>query len=44
MRILLIIDPQNDFCEGGSLPVTGATQAMKNISKQIKTTNNETNF
>lgn len=37
MKILLIVDPQNDFCEGGSLPVTGATQAMKNISKHIKT-------
>ena len=37
MKILLIVDPQNDFCEGGSLPVAGATQAMKNISKHIKT-------
>ena len=30
---LLIIDPQNDFCEGGSLAVTGGTSIMPLINK-----------
>ena len=32
MRALLIIDVQNDFCEGGSLAVTGATAVVGKIN------------
>ena len=34
--LLVVIDGQNDFCEGGALPVTGANQDMENISKLIR--------
>lgn len=30
-RYLFIVDPQNDFIEGGSLPVTGGTKALREI-------------
>ena len=26
MRALIVVDVQNDFCEGGSLPVAGGAQ------------------
>lgn len=32
---LLIIDGQKDFCEGGALPITGATKDMERIAKMI---------
>jgi nicotinamidase/pyrazinamidase len=32
MRALVIVDVQNDFCEGGSLPVTGGTAVARAIS------------
>ena len=32
MRALLIVDVQNDFCEGGSLAVTGATAVVQTIN------------
>jgi nicotinamidase/pyrazinamidase len=32
MRALLIVDVQNDFCEGGSLAVDGATQVVRAIN------------
>ena len=32
MRALLIVDVQNDFCEGGSLPVTGGTETAARIT------------
>ena len=28
-QILLIVDPQNDFCKGGSLAVDGAYEALE---------------
>lgn len=31
MRALLAVDPQNDFCEGGSLPVTGGRKVAEFI-------------
>jgi nicotinamidase/pyrazinamidase len=31
-RALLVVDVQNDFCEGGSLPVTGGAQVAHDIS------------
>jgi len=31
-RALIIVDVQNDFCEGGSLPVTGGAAVAKGIS------------
>jgi len=35
-NILLIIDPQNDFHEGGSLAVPGATQDSRRIAQLIR--------
>ncbi|WP_431240172.1 nicotinamidase [Mycolicibacterium aichiense] len=32
MRALIIVDVQNDFCEGGSLAVTGAGDVVRGIS------------
>lgn len=34
-KTLIIVDPQYDFIEGGSLPVTGGTSALNNIVKFI---------
>src|SRR5262245_48991052 len=31
-RALIIVDVQNDFCEGGSLPVTGGADVAAGIS------------
>jgi nicotinamidase/pyrazinamidase len=31
-RVLIIVDVQNDFCEGGSLPVAGAARLARRIS------------
>jgi len=33
---LLIIDPQNDFCEGGSLAVPGANEDAERIAHFIR--------
>jgi nicotinamidase/pyrazinamidase len=35
MRALIIVDVQNDFCEGGSLAVTGGTAVARAISRQL---------
>ena len=35
-KILLIIDPQHDFLEGGNLAVEGATAIMDNLAKFIR--------
>lgn len=35
MRALLIVDVQNDFCEGGSLAVTGATAVVGKINDLV---------
>ena len=32
MRALLIVDVQNDFCEGGSLAVVGASAVVRGIN------------
>ncbi len=32
MRALLIVDVQNDFCEGGSLPVSGGTAVARALT------------
>lgn len=32
MRALIIVDVQNDFCEGGSLAVAGATEVVRAIN------------
>ncbi|HZG93108.1 MAG TPA: isochorismatase family protein [Mycobacteriales bacterium] len=34
-RALLVVDVQNDFCEGGSLPVTGGAQAAADITAHL---------
>lgn len=35
-RALIIVDVQNDFCEGGSLPVTGGAQVAAGISAALR--------
>jgi nicotinamidase/pyrazinamidase len=35
MRALIIVDVQNDFCEGGSLPVAGGTAVARSISSLL---------
>lgn len=35
-KIFIIIDPQNDFIEGGSLAVTGGTRALDNITSHLQ--------
>lgn len=37
MKALIIVDVQNDFCEGGSLAVTGGTDVARNISTLLAT-------
>jgi len=35
MRALIIVDVQNDFCEGGSLAVSGGTAVARGISARL---------
>ena len=35
-RALIVVDVQNDFCEGGSLPVTGGAQVAADISDLVQ--------
>jgi nicotinamidase/pyrazinamidase len=41
MRALIIIDVQNDFCEGGSLAVTGGAAVARAISEHLADGNGE---
>ncbi|HEV3170643.1 MAG TPA: isochorismatase family protein [Actinocrinis sp.] len=34
-RALIVVDVQNDFCEGGSLPVAGGTAAAQQIAQYV---------
>jgi nicotinamidase/pyrazinamidase len=34
-RALIVVDVQNDFCEGGSLPVAGGAQVAADVSELI---------
>lgn len=34
-RALIIVDVQNDFCEGGSIPVTGGAEVAREISRTV---------
>jgi nicotinamidase/pyrazinamidase len=34
-KALIVVDVQNDFCEGGSLPVTGGAEVAAAISRHI---------
>jgi nicotinamidase/pyrazinamidase len=36
MRALIVVDVQNDFCEGGSLPVTGGGAVAAAISARLR--------
>lgn len=36
MRALVIVDVQNDFCEGGSLPVTGGAAVAGRITEHVR--------
>ena len=40
-KFLIIVDPQNDFIEGGSLPVSGARSAMQQLAEFIKNSSAE---
>ena len=35
MRALIIVDVQNDFCEGGSLAVDGGAEVARTISRYL---------
>ena len=35
-KFLIIVDPQNDFIEGGSLPVSGARSAMQQLAEYVR--------
>lgn len=35
-RALLIVDVQNDFCEGGSLPVPGGSETARRIGEYVE--------
>lgn len=35
-RALIVVDVQNDFCEGGSLPVTGGADVARRISEHVE--------
>jgi nicotinamidase/pyrazinamidase len=35
-RALIVVDVQNDFCEGGSLPVTGGAAVAAAISERLR--------
>lgn len=37
MRALVIVDMQNDFCDGGALPVPGAAELAHSISRYLDT-------
>jgi nicotinamidase/pyrazinamidase len=37
MRALIVVDVQNDFCEGGSLAVTGGAEAARAITRYLGT-------
>ncbi|HEX9353423.1 MAG TPA: nicotinamidase, partial [Streptosporangiaceae bacterium] len=36
MRALVIVDVQNDFCEGGSLAVAGGGEVARAISRYLE--------
>ncbi|MFS3127795.1 isochorismatase family protein [Nocardioides sp. Bht2] len=35
-RALIVVDVQNDFCEGGSLPVTGGAQVAYDVAQLVR--------
>jgi len=35
-RALIVVDVQNDFCEGGSLPVSGGAQVAADVSRLLQ--------
>jgi nicotinamidase/pyrazinamidase len=35
MRALIIVDVQNDFCEGGSLGIAGGTAVVREINEYV---------
>ena len=35
MRALIIVDVQNDFCEGGSLAVAGGAAVARAVSERL---------
>jgi nicotinamidase/pyrazinamidase len=43
-RALIIVDVQNDFCEGGSLPVTGGAAVAGAISEYLDAHNSEFDY
>ena len=41
MRALIVVDVQNDFCEGGSLAVPGGAFVARSISERLATSGSE---
>ena len=41
MKTLIIVDPQYDFIEGGTLPVKGGQQALDNVVEYLKSNKEE---
>ncbi len=41
VRALIVVDVQNDFCEGGSLPVSGGRTVARRISELLATAAHE---
>ncbi|MDQ3359285.1 MAG: isochorismatase family protein, partial [Actinomycetota bacterium] len=35
-RALIVVDVQHDFCEGGSLPVTGGIKVARRIEDHVR--------
>jgi hypothetical protein len=35
-RALIVVDVQHDFCEGGSLPVTGGIEAARRVEDHVR--------
>ena len=43
-KVLFIVDVQNDFCEGGSLAVTGGAHVAAEITKHLEVNGSEYDF
>ncbi len=44
MRALVIVDVQNDFCDGGAIPVTGAVTVAQGISRYVDSPTAKTRY
>lgn len=44
MRALVIVDVQNDFCDGGAIPVTGAVTVAQQISRYVDSSDGKARY